>query len=620
MALPVNIGELLNGNTIEWDRIELKKAWNPEKILHSICAFANDINNLDGGYIIVGVEEENGVAKLPPTGLESDQLDMIQKKLIELSYKISPDYRPFSQPYVVENKLILAIWSPAGDLRPYKAPVSLSAKGGEKAWYIRRGSKTVKVKEGSEDERRLLELTARIPFDDRINHQSNLEDLDLRLIQVHLRQVMSALYEESSKIPFKDLCKQMKIVKGPDENLRPTNAGLLLFNGNPDDFFEGARIDVVIHKGKVGKNYTEKIFRGPVQDQIRDVLDFFKSNIIEEIITKSDEKAEAVRFYNYPYQAIEETVVNAVYHKSYERPNPVEIQIMDDKIEILNFPGPMPPVDQKMLQQKKRIITREYRNRKLGDYFKELKLTEGRGTGLPIIYDSMEKNGSPAPAFETDEERSYFLCTLPIHPLANDVLVSRKEPGRDIGKEQKINSLMDLNSYLRSGDELSWDQVGTKLSVELRSLHLKVIGFCQLPKSRAEILEHIGLFNNTRNFNNYIKPIVDIKWLAPTHPDKPTSKIQQYYTTELGKKLLNAFVSVNQSGIVRSPLASSNIASVGYDKERMILEVEFHNGGVYQYFDVPERVYLELIKAPSHGAYYFNEVRGKYKEYNLNEK
>lgn len=49
MALPVNIDELLHGNTVEWDRIELKKGWNPEKILHSICAFANDINNLDGG-------------------------------------------------------------------------------------------------------------------------------------------------------------------------------------------------------------------------------------------------------------------------------------------------------------------------------------------------------------------------------------------------------------------------------------------------------------------------------------------------------------------------------------------------------------------------------------------
>lgn len=72
MALPININELLHGNTIEWDRIELKKGWNPEDIIHSLCAYANDINNWDGGYIIVGVEEENGMAKLPPLGLNPE--------------------------------------------------------------------------------------------------------------------------------------------------------------------------------------------------------------------------------------------------------------------------------------------------------------------------------------------------------------------------------------------------------------------------------------------------------------------------------------------------------------------------------------------------------------------
>jgi ATP-dependent DNA helicase RecG len=609
MALPVNIDELLHGNTIEWDRIELKKGWNPEKILHSMCAFANDINNLDGGYIILGVEEENGVAKLPPLGLEINQLDTIQKKLIELSYKIFPDYRPFYQPHVIGNKHILIIWSPAGDLRPYKAPVSLSAKGSEKAWYIRRGSKTIKVNDGSEDARRLLELTARVPFDDRINHQATLENLDLRLIQAHLRQIMSALYEESSKIPFRDLCKQMKIVKGPGENLKPTNAGLLLFNENPDSFCEGARIEVVIHKGQAGKNYTEKIFRGPVQNQIRDVLHFFKSNIIEEVISKSDKKAEAVRFFNYPYQAIEEAVVNAVYHKSYERLNPVEIQILDDKIEILNFPGPMPPVDQNMLQQKKRIITREYRNRKLGDYFKELKLTEGRGTGLPIIYDSMEKNGSPAPAFETDEERNYFLCTLPVHPLAKNILVSKAELGGDIVKSLTINSIDVLLDHLRSGNDLRWNQVGTKLKSELQKLYEVVLGFCQVPRSRNDIMKIMGLFNNTRNFNNYIKPLIDLQLLALMSPDKPTSKKQKYYTTDLGRQLLKIISQAMQTGIKRTPVDSSNIATVGYDKKTSIMEVELHNGDIYQYFDVPEKVYLELLNAPSHGAYFIHEVK-----------
>lgn len=58
MALPINVSDLINRRVIESARIEYKGDWNPEPILHSICAFANDIDNWGGGYIIIGIEEE----------------------------------------------------------------------------------------------------------------------------------------------------------------------------------------------------------------------------------------------------------------------------------------------------------------------------------------------------------------------------------------------------------------------------------------------------------------------------------------------------------------------------------------------------------------------------------
>ena len=54
----------------------------------------------------------------------------------------------------------------------------------------------------------------------------------------------------------------------------------------------------------------------------------------------------------------------------------------------------------------------------------------------------------------------------------------------------------------------------------------------------------------------------------------------------------------------RTYVTSSNIASIGYDADQMILEVEFHYGTVYQYFDVPESVYEGLMAADSHGKYF----------------
>ena len=612
MALPINLDELLHGNTVEWDRIELKKGWNPEDIIHSLCAYANDINNWDGGYIIIGVEEENGKAKLPAIGLQVQELDAIQKKLIELAHKLSPTYIPVFQPYFIDEKHILIVFAPAGDNRPYKAPISLSEKRTERAMYIKRGSKTVKVKDGSDDERRLIELTARIPFDDRINQTAKLNDLNLRLIQNYLKEVMSFLYDESTKIPFSQLCRHLMIAKGSDELLRPTNAGLLLFNENPAKFFSGAEIDLIIHKNKVGKDYTEKIFTGSIIQQIREVLQYFKTNIIEELVIKSAKQAESIRFFNYPFQAIEEAVVNAVYHKSYERENPVEIQIHKDKIEILSFPGPMPPITQAMLKNH-RVVARDYRNRKIGGFLKELKLTEGRGTGLPIIHASLEENGSPSPIFETDENNAYFLCILPVHPLTNSILGSQDDLSRDEDKRFKINDLIDISPYLGLPVSELEDEDRNAIKDRVTASIIKVLQYCKKPKSSDEIFEEIELYKNTKNHNHHIKPLIKVGWLNLTLPNKPTSKNQKYYTTDLGEKLLVIISTDRNSGNKRIPVATSNIASVGYDKEAHILEIEFHHGAIYQYVDVPEKVYEELMSSPSQGAYFMNEIKSKFK-------
>ena len=60
MAIPTNIKTLLSGEVVEWARIEFKATWDPAASLKSVCAFANDLDNQGGGYIVVGVEEEDG--------------------------------------------------------------------------------------------------------------------------------------------------------------------------------------------------------------------------------------------------------------------------------------------------------------------------------------------------------------------------------------------------------------------------------------------------------------------------------------------------------------------------------------------------------------------------------
>lgn len=58
--LPINLTNLLHQRTIESERVEYKAGWNPESLLHTLCAFANDFHNLGGGYVVIGVAEEKG--------------------------------------------------------------------------------------------------------------------------------------------------------------------------------------------------------------------------------------------------------------------------------------------------------------------------------------------------------------------------------------------------------------------------------------------------------------------------------------------------------------------------------------------------------------------------------
>ncbi len=145
MPLPINIKALLEQKIVENTRIEYKKDWNPDPILHTICAFANDIDNLGGGYIIIGIAEVDGMPVFPVSGLDHNSLDRINKELLQKCNLIEPRYLPIVVPCVYDHQDILVIWIPGGENRPYKCPVSFSGQKSEKVYYLRKMSNTIKA-------------------------------------------------------------------------------------------------------------------------------------------------------------------------------------------------------------------------------------------------------------------------------------------------------------------------------------------------------------------------------------------------------------------------------------------------------------------------------------------
>jgi ATP-dependent DNA helicase RecG len=183
----------------------------------------------------------------------------------------------------------------------------------------------------------------------------------------------------------------------------------------------------------------------------------------------------------------------------------IEINIRPDCIEVLSFPGPLPPIDNEMLK-KNRIVARDYRNSRIGDFLKELKLTEGRGTGIPKIRRHLMNNGSPEALFETDEDRNYFLVTFKPHP------------------EFPVYSTAE-------------GQVTTEVTTEVTN-ETRLLSIMAGEMSRKEISEKLNLKNQEHLRKAYLSPALEQGLIEMTIPDKPNSRLQKYRLTALGKNVL----------------------------------------------------------------------------------
>ena len=413
--LPINLEDLIHARSVESVRREFKKTWSEhirENVIHSICAFANDFYNLNGGYIILGIEEKDGQPVLPPHGLENQNLDKIQIQIRGTCKKIDPEYQPVLAPEIYQDKPILVIWVPGGELRPYQAPIKLQESA--RAYYVRHGSESVKAQ--GDTLTQLMQMTAKVPFDDRRNNSVPVDVISPTLVRKYLADIRSDLVSPAVNLPDRDLYRYMKIVSPTNDHEAPKNVALLFFTENPGQYFPATQIEVVQFGDDAGGDLIEeKVFRGPIHFQLRQALDYLNS-FSTSMIKKIPGRAEAHKTVAFPYEAMEEALVNTVYHRSYEIYEPVKVYLYPDRMEIISYPGPVPGIEMHHLQAGETVPPVQSRNRRIGEFLKELNLAEGRGTGIPKIRRKMRENGSPEPKFEFDETRTYFRVILPAHP------------------------------------------------------------------------------------------------------------------------------------------------------------------------------------------------------------
>lgn len=148
------------------------------------------------------------------------------------------------------------------------------------------------------------------------------------------------------------------------------------------------------------------------------------------------------------------------------------------------------------------MISRRYRNRRIGDFLKELKLVEGRNTGIPTILRAMERNGSEQPIFETDDDRTYLTVILPVQKsfISADVIV--------VPHKKRRFTLGELKEKI----------------IEILSAHGDM--------SSTELSQALGYSRPTPLVAQAIKELIKSGAISYLVPDKPTSKYQKLMITK----------------------------------------------------------------------------------------
>ncbi len=407
-VLPIPIRELLKG--VEALRVEFKSGWNTGptavQVLRTICAFANDYYNVNGGYVVLGVEDDDGRAKLPPKGLHSGRLEDVQRQILDMCRQLRPVYRPIVSAEEVDGKHLLAIWVPASRNRPHS--FQLSADGTPR-FFVRMGAQTRVASDLILNE--LVQMTAPVPFDDDQAMGWTLDDLHSPYLRQFLRRMGN---EELLEIEDDaEIYRVLGLTTKVNAHEVPKNAALLFFHQQPDKLFPGAWIRFARFRDGAGGDLIEEMsFRGPLYHQIDDCLRYLK-NTLTRHIRKHPDRPEASVWMDYPEAAVEEAVVNAVHHRDYRLiQEPTLIRLFPDELEITSYPGPVPGPRQEDFHSGRAVPLRPARNRLIGELLRRIRLAEKLGSGVPKIWKAMERNGSPKPSFDFDE--THFVVVLPV--------------------------------------------------------------------------------------------------------------------------------------------------------------------------------------------------------------
>lgn len=453
----------------ESQTIEIKSAEHgcPTRLFDTLSSFSNQD---DGGIIIFGIDEKDNFAI---KGVYDAQ--DLQKKVTEQCKQMEPAVRALFTMCEIGEKILVSAEIPGVDVSD--RPVFYKGVGRIKGSYIRVGESDEPM---SEYEIYSYEaFRKRIRDDIRIVEGAKIQLFDEKRMAEYLSRVKSERRNLADNVSDDKILELM----GVTSDGTPTLAGLMTFSKYPQTYFPQLCITAVALPGtEMGETGTDgerfidnKRITGAIPDMLEEAVEFVRTNSRTKTII--DDNGKRVDKNEYPIKAVREAILNALVHRDYSiytENTPIRIEMYRDRMEVTNSGGLYGKISIDALGK----VHPETRNAALANMLELLNITENRYSGIPTMRREFLNAGLPAPNFSV------------IHGEFKVVM---------------------RNGYLNNSG----------------SMEDSILDFCEIPRSRAELIEFTG---KSRNYvlKQLIAPLVECGKLKLTMPDKPKSSNQKY--------------------------------------------------------------------------------------------
>jgi len=274
----------------------------------------------------------------------------------------------------------------------------------------------------------------------------------------------------------------MDLYVGPKENRMLRNVAAMMFCEDPSKFFKRTQMEIVYFpEGRLNNPnnlYEGPVIKGSITQIIERTLEYLNRMLVMQTIIKPKDSNRSQKFFSYPYQALEESVTNSLYHRDYREWEPVVITVEPQGITIQNVGGPDRSISASDISRCEILVSKRYRNRRLGEYLKELDLTEGRSTGIPTIQNVLVNNGSPRANVVTDEERTFFRITIPCHEAAGNIIadIAHKDGSLKASKRGSLKTALQsapetalqIIKEIRNNPNITLSEIAENIGVSRR--------------------------------------------------------------------------------------------------------------------------------------------------------